>query len=125
MWRHGEKPCYKANCIHHCPVDQSCFLYTTIREKVKSINKAGQEWRCINRIGRFKSLISMVEDCWEWRGRYTGNYDMKYFDNFHGETNAARVAWLLFKGLIPEGHRIKRTCDNPRCVKPSHHVCSL
>lgn len=33
---------------------------------------------------------------------------------------AHRVAWLLFRGPIPDGHLVLHRCDQPRCVNPEH-----
>jgi len=34
--------------------------------------------------------------------------------------NAARAAWMIFKGPIPDGLQILHNCDNPPCVNPLH-----
>lgn len=35
-------------------------------------------------------------------------------------TTAHRVAWLLFRGPIPDGMLVCHICDNPPCCNPGH-----
>ena len=64
-------------------------------------------------------LPLVAEGCWKW----TGSIDGKGRGRIHangGGFIAARVAWMLFKGLIPDGMCVLHKCDNPICVKPDH-----
>jgi hypothetical protein len=71
--------------------------------------------------------------CWNW----TGAKNKKGYGTICGEisgkryapkgTNmlAHRVAWILFRGEIPEGEGahgtvVMHSCDNPGCVNPQH-----
>lgn len=64
--------------------------------------------------------IGAGTDCWIWKaGFYPSGYGR--FSIMRRGQRAHRVAWVLthFKE-IPEGLVIMHTCDNPKCVNPSH-----
>ncbi len=75
---------------------------------------------------RFKAKVAVSPTgCWEWMGslRPSGYGQFR----FKGTTELAhRVAWILFKGDIPQNSSYYKTmnvlhrCDNPRCVNPDH-----
>ena len=59
--------------------------------------------------------------CWLWvaccftRGLPYGEFW------FEGKPNHAhRVAWIIFRGSIPNGLCVLHRCDVPQCVNPSH-----
>lgn len=71
---------------------------------------------------RFLSHVNKTSSqtgCWEWTaykisngyGQFGYNSKMQY---------AHRVSYELFKGPIPKGLHCLHTCDNPKCVCPSH-----
>lgn len=55
-------------------------------------------------------------ECWEWRGSLRSNGYGQYGTL---RLKAHRVAWQLTYGTIPKLH-VLHTCDNPKCVNPSH-----
>jgi hypothetical protein len=61
------------------------------------------------------------EDCWDWKGpRFdTG---MKYGNvKVDGKTwTAHRASYAIHTGEIPEGLKVRHTCDRPVCVNPNH-----
>lgn len=72
--------------------------------------------------------IKGENECWHWLGRsnqpygYTGILPYGVV-RFQGNiTMAHRVSFMLKKGPIPEGHIIRHTCDNPKCVNPNHLI---
>lgn len=70
---------------------------------------------------RFWSKVSKKVEppCWTWTGAlFTTGYGQFRFP--HKNARAHRVAWELINGKIPKGMHVLHTCDNPRCVRPSH-----
>jgi len=63
----------------------------------------------------------VVEDsgCWVWMGRIleSGYGQIGYKGK---QIPAHRLAYLLFKGDIPEGMHIDHLCRNKACVNPDH-----
>jgi Pectobacterium phage endonuclease len=70
---------------------------------------------------RFQRKVQQAGDCLEW----TGSTNRSGYGHFNVGGNrpklAHRVAWeLAHNATIPPGLIVMHTCDNPRCVKPSH-----
>ena len=68
----------------------------------------------------FENKILKAEDgCWLWTAAIKGNG----YGNFglRGKTKTAhRVAFLLYKGEIPEDKIVRHSCDVRCCVNPEH-----
>ena len=70
-------------------------------------------------ISRFESKFSKGRRCWNW----TAGVDSKGYGVFslkQRATAAHRLAYRIYRGRIPIGMCVLHTCDNPRCVNPSH-----
>lgn len=64
-----------------------------------------------------------ANECWEWKGPLHENSSWAYgvFGHRNQKFFAHRFSWELHnKTTIPKGMVICHTCDNPRCVNPSH-----
>lgn len=65
-------------------------------------------------------VINDWESCWNWRASVRSK-DGRGSLRWDGRTESAyRVAWILTHGPIPPGMCVCHSCDNPRCVRPSH-----
>jgi hypothetical protein len=69
---------------------------------------------------RFGSKVVPVESgCHEWRSTlHRDGYGKFWFEG--GQIPAHRMAYLLYRGEVPEGSWVLHTCDNRKCVNPDH-----
>lgn len=73
---------------------------------------------------RFWKFVIRVGSCWEWaggvqRGGY-GHFMYHIGRAAVRQVGSHRFSWEMLYGPIPEGLHVCHTCDNPRCVRPSH-----
>lgn len=69
----------------------------------------------------FWKKVQQGEGCWEWQASLTA----KGYGNFGNPRlewggYAHRFSYLINVGEIPEGFFVCHTCDNRKCVRPSH-----
>lgn len=72
-------------------------------------------------LARFWAKVrrSADNECWEWTASRTlGGYGQMVIAKTH--FLAHRMSWAIAFGEIPPGMYVLHTCDNPRCVNPSH-----
>jgi len=68
---------------------------------------------------RFLRSFHTRGECWEWEASC---FERGYGQFKVGEKNwlAHRFSYTIFVGPIPKGMLICHTCDNRKCVRPSH-----
>lgn len=74
---------------------------------------------------RFWPKVHKTATCWLWTGARGNNYGhgsitVRRANGKHSPAFAHRVAWELAHGPIADGQSVLHSCDNPRCVNPSH-----
>jgi hypothetical protein len=60
-----------------------------------------------------------TDGCWNWAraSRSDGRAQMTVNSR---TIAAARVAFMVWNGEIPDGAMVLHKCDNPRCIRPDH-----
>lgn len=65
--------------------------------------------------------IEKTDRCWLWKGGFTNKGFPRI--TFNGVQHSPhRLLWEIENGAIPERHTLGRTCENPRCIRPNHHM---
>ena len=127
----------------HCKADKSVDEFSV---HSRNKNREGRAYVCkecdnsekrnsyIPKVRKYSSNISRFEKsyrvnpvtgCWDWiRSTCNDGYGEFSFrsvtDNKMKIVRANRVAWMLFRGEIPDGYYVCHKCDNPKCVNPDH-----
>jgi hypothetical protein len=72
-------------------------------------------------IARFEAKFEKGEGCWEWQASCAGKgYGQMKLPKQRKQEYAHRLSFLIYNGEIPEGMQVLHSCDNPKCVSPSH-----
>ncbi len=74
---------------------------------------------------RFWNKVVKKEGCWDFKGSKDrdGYYSFQYkntIKNKFVKTGAHRFMMMIQGHIIPLGHVVMHTCDNPSCVNPEH-----
>lgn len=69
-------------------------------------------------VARFRKKFEQrgPDECWNWGASFVGGGYGQYGPGSY----AHRFSYRLYKGPIPNGLFVLHTCDNRRCVNPSH-----
>ena len=66
-----------------------------------------------------KTESGYYQDCWNWQGRSDKDgYGIICIKRI--PRRASRVSYMIHFGKIPESMLVLHTCDNTKCVNPSH-----
>lgn len=72
-------------------------------------------------IDRFEAKIAKGDGCWEWTASLAGKgYGQMKLPKQRKQEYSHRLAYMIYKGPIPDGMYICHTCDNPKCCNPDH-----
>jgi len=66
----------------------------------------------------FLRFVEIGEGCWNWTAALVWGYGAFQHDN--RRYRAHRLAYELTHGSIPDGLFVCHSCDNNKCVRPSH-----
>jgi uncharacterized protein YbaR (Trm112 family) len=68
----------------------------------------------------FWSYVDKRGSCWIWLGGVDKDDYGDFRWRINGERKTHRLSYTLAHGAIPKGMLVCHSCDNPRCVNPSH-----
>lgn len=72
-------------------------------------------------VERFHEKWELEDGCWIWKASTAGKgYGQMKIPNTRQQIYAHRLSYLIHYNELPENMFVCHTCDNPRCVKPSH-----
>lgn len=70
--------------------------------------------------------IAQEDDCWLWTGGLSNGKYPKWLPYKSGlSCHPSKAMYQLFKGEIPEGSKVTRTCGNSLCCNPKHLVTDV
>lgn len=68
-----------------------------------------------------KWMLNEESGCWEWQAATMGRgYGFIKIPGTRKQINAHRLSYLIHYSSIPDDKIVCHSCDNPKCVKPSH-----
>lgn len=73
-------------------------------------------------VARFWSKVNRTSGCWLWTASTNRGYG-QFTLRINGRQSlikSHRFSYQISHGIIPDGHGVLHTCDEPLCVRPSH-----
>jgi hypothetical protein len=68
-----------------------------------------------------KWILNKSNGCWEWKASLAGKgYGQIKIPGTRKQEYAHRLSYQIHCGSIPKGLFVLHSCDNPKCVRPSH-----
>ena len=71
-----------------------------------------------------KIRVDTLTGCWNWTGAKSplgyGRFSMVTGKRTDRSKQVHRIAWVHFKGPVPEGLEILHLCNNPSCCNVAH-----
>lgn len=97
---------------HYQSAVRSCDIHTKRWKRGRTIKE-----RFLEKVRKPRN----PKDCWWWTGgrNKKGYGRITIGPNWH-PVMAHRVSYEIYNGEIPDGLRVRHTCDNTSCVNPAH-----
>ena len=64
--------------------------------------------------------VGYDDECWRWTAATDKKWGYGWFRIGRRMVKAHRVSWQMKHGHLKVGEMLCHTCDNPKCVNPSH-----
>jgi len=79
-------------------------------------------WSKVDKQGPIHPYDSSKGVCWMWTASVDGGGygQLRWLGRKHSPIKAHRFSFLVENGEIEMGLEVCHSCDNPRCVRPSH-----
>jgi hypothetical protein len=77
---------------------------------------------------RLNSQVNPETGCWDWQGQIANSgHGRLMVSDPAGQRmlSAEHASFIAHRHPLPEGARVRQTCDNRLCVNPEHLVAEL
>ena len=113
--------CSDVNCVRPASARGMCNTHYMQQRRAGLIPVGTQKPAPVEE--RFWRYVKKTDTCWLWTGseKKLSGYGQIGLGGRGGKLVLAhRFSYELHKGPIPDGLVVMHSCDNPRCVNPSH-----
>jgi hypothetical protein len=125
--KRGDRICIACSRILVRRSDEAAYAFRrrVACDRVCALRYANSQWRAKKRpsvLDRFEQKFSRSADtvCWIWNGSLSGGYGSFSMGLRNGPIKAHRMAWILYRGSLPEEAQVLHECDVRNCVNPAH-----